>query len=118
MLTIDGEKIVEPAVFCAAANSFRMAHALAIAPSAKVTDGLLDVVILGDLNRNELFAYYKAMRSQMHITLPKVHIRQAKELRIETRRRMPVHCDDKVPCTTPVTITAEHKALKVIVERL
>jgi YegS/Rv2252/BmrU family lipid kinase len=118
MLTIDGVKHEEPAVFCVAANSFRMAHALAVAPSAKLTDGELDLVILGNLDRKELFSYYKAMRQQMHITLPKVKLYRAKEVRIEARRRMPVHSDDKVPCTTPVTITAEHKALKVIVERL
>jgi YegS/Rv2252/BmrU family lipid kinase len=118
MLTIDGVRHEEPAVFCAAANSFRMAHSLAIAPSAKLTDGELDLVILGDLDRRELFSYYRAMRQQMHITLPKVKIIRAKEVRIESRRRLPVHSDDKVPCTTPVTMTAEAKALKVIVERL
>ncbi len=118
MLTIDGVQHEEPAVFCVAANSFRMAHSLAIAPSAKLTDGELDLVILGDLDRKELFEYYKAMRQQMHITLPKVKLYKAKEVRIEARRKLSVHSDDKVPCTTPVTITAEHKALKVIVEEL
>jgi diacylglycerol kinase (ATP) len=117
-LTIDGDKLEQPAVFCAAANTFRMAQGLAIAPGAKLTDGLLDVVVLGDLTRRELLPYYRAMRAQMHMTLPKVQIRQARELRIESYRRLSVHCDDKVPCTTPVTITAEPAALKVIVDRL
>lgn len=117
-LTIDGKMHEEPAVFCVAANGFRMAHSLAVAPSAKLTDGELDLVIIGDLDRRELFTYYKAMRQQMHITMPKVKMFRAKEVRIEARRRLPVHCDDKVPCTTPVTITAEPKALKVIVEQL
>jgi YegS/Rv2252/BmrU family lipid kinase len=118
ILTIDGKKHEEPAVFCVAANGFRMAHSLAVAPSAKLTDGELDLVIIGDLDRKELFTYYKAMRQQMHITMPKVKLFRAKEVRIESRRRLAVHSDDKVPCTTPVTITAEPKALKVVVERL
>lgn len=118
ILTIDGRKFEEPAVFCVAANSFRMGHSLAIAPSAKITDGLLDIVILGDVRRNELWSYYRAVRQQMHITLPKVTTMQASEIRIETRRASPVHSDDRVPCVTPVTITSEPKALKVVVEQL
>jgi YegS/Rv2252/BmrU family lipid kinase len=117
-LTLDGEKVVEPAVFCAAMNTFRFAHSLPIAPSAKVTDGLLDVVILGDLDRKELLTYYRAIRQQIHPTLPKTQIVQAKHIQIESRRRMPVHVDDQVRGSTPVTIEAKPKALRVVVERL
>jgi diacylglycerol kinase (ATP) len=117
-ITCDGQRLEQPAVFCAAANTFRMGSALAIAPGAKLTDGLLDLVVLGSLRRSELFTYYRAIRSQMHVTLPKVQIIQAREIRIEARRRLPVHCDDKVPCTTPVTVEVVPRALKVLVERL
>jgi YegS/Rv2252/BmrU family lipid kinase len=117
-LTIDGEAIEEPAVMCAVANSFRMAHSLALAPSAKVTDGLLDLVIFGDLDRSELLPYYRALRAQMHTSLPKCKIRQAKTIKIESRRRLPVNTDDKVLFRTPVTIETAPKALKVVVEKL
>lgn len=117
-LTVDGEKMVEPAVFCAAMNTFRFAHSLPIAPSAKVTDGLLDIVILGNLGRKELLTYYRAIRQQIHPTLPKTQILQAKQVKIEGRRRMPVHVDDKVRGATPVTIEIRPKALRVLVEKL
>jgi diacylglycerol kinase (ATP) len=117
-ITLDGKCFEEPAIFCAAANSFRMGYALAIAPGARLTDGLLDVVILGDVRRNELWSYYRAMRSQLHTSLPKVEIAQCHEVRIDARRRLAVHCDDKVPCTTPVTITADPGALRVLLEAL
>ncbi|WP_025227359.1 diacylglycerol/lipid kinase family protein [Fimbriimonas ginsengisoli] len=117
-LTVDGELINEPAVFCAAMNTYRFAQSLPIAPSAKVTDGLLDVVVLGDLHRNELIGYYRAIRKQLHVMLPKTRIIQAKSVKIESRRPLPVHVDDKIRGATPVTLECRPGILKVIVERL
>jgi len=117
-LTIDGEKVVEPAVFCVAANTYRIAHGLPVAPGASMTDDQLDLLVLGNVQRNELWPYYLAIRQQMHLTLDKAEIRQAKEIKIESRIKLPVHVDDKVRGSTPVTIRSEPKALKVIVEKL
>ena len=117
-LTVDGERVIERAVLCEVANTYRMAHALPVAPGAKITDGLLDVVVLGDLSPCELIPYYRAFRAQLHATLPKVHTFKAREVRIETRHTLNVHCDDKPIGTTPVTITAAPRALKVLVDRL
>lgn len=117
-LNIDGEDIVERAVLCTVANTYRMGLAAPVAPNAKVTDGELDIVILGDLSRGELIPYYRAMRQQLHLTLPKAKELRGKVVRIDSRRRMPVHCDDRIIGTTPVTIEAKPKALKVLVEKL
>lgn len=117
-LTVDGEIIQERAVMCTVANSFRMAQALPVAPGAKLTDHDLDVVILGDLTRSELIPYFRAMRAQLHPILPKVRTLKGKRIEIESRRPMPVHCDDKIIGTTPVTVEVQPGALKVLVERL
>ena len=117
-ISVDGEDFEQPAVFCVAANSFRMAHSLAVAPSAKITDGLLDLVVFGDLERNELIPYYRALRSQMHISMDKCRMMQGRTVKIESRRRLAVHTDDKVLFRTPVEIYSEPRALKVIVEQL
>ncbi len=117
-LVVDGETMVERAVLCAVANTYRTGSAVPIAPEAKVTDGKLDVVIVGDLKRSELIPYFRAVRATRHLSLPKVTSFRAKEIRIETRRPMRVHCDDQIVGTTPITVTAEPKALKVLVERL
>jgi diacylglycerol kinase (ATP) len=117
-LTVDGELHTERAVMCTVANSYRMGLAAPVAPQAKVTDGTLDVVILGELNLPEVFTYYRAIRAQIHLRLPKVTMMSAREVRIEARRPLNVHCDDDVIGTTPVTITAQPCALKVLVDRL
>lgn len=117
-LTIDGERVVEKAVYCGVANSFRMAHLLPLAPSAKVTDGELDVIVFGDLTRGELLPYYRALRAQMHLTLPKTEDYKARTIKIESSTPMVVHADDQIVGHTPVTIEVKPKALKVIVDRL
>lgn len=117
-LVIDGERHVENAVMVTVANSFRIGYALPIAPSAKVTDGELDVVIFGDLNRSEYLRYLRAVRAQSHTELPKVEIVQAKTVEIRAKRRLNVHVDDRVCRRTPITLKVAPEALKVMVDRL
>jgi diacylglycerol kinase (ATP) len=117
-LTIDGKPYTDKAVMCTVANSFRMGAALPIAPEARLTDQVLDIVVIGDLTYRELMPYYRAIRSQIHPALPKVTTVQAKEVTIEALWDIGVHADDQVIGTTPVTITIAPEALKVIVDRL
>lgn len=117
-LTVDGQTTTERAVMCVAANSFRLGVAFPIAPGAKMTDQELDIVILGDLRRSELIPYFRAIQRQLHLTLPKAQVIKGKSVRIESARPMPVHCDDHIVGTTPVTIEVKPRALKVLVERI
>ncbi len=117
-LTVDGRPIAERAVLCTVANTYRTGSAVPIAPDAKVTDGQLDVVVVGDLTRRELIPYFRALVAKRHLTLPKVTTLRAKRVLIEANRAMRVHADDQIVGRTPVTIEAEPRALKVLVERL
>jgi diacylglycerol kinase family enzyme len=95
-----------------------MSYGVAVAPNAKLTDDVLDVVVVGDLSLRELLPYFRSMRAQTHQNLPKVRTLQAREIRIVTRRSQNVHCDDQVVGTTPVTLTIQPRALKVLVPEL
>lgn len=114
-LQVDGVPHTERVVLCLAANTYRMGAAMPVAPDAKVTDGVLNVVIIGDLKRSELIPYYRAFRAQVHRGLPKVTMLSAHEIHLEARRRMNVHCDDRLVGSTPVTISTRPGALKVVV---
>lgn len=118
-LILDGEAQPDQRLaMCTAANAYRMSYGVAVAPEARLTDDVLDVVSVGDLTVRELLPYFRAMRAQTHLTLPKVATTQAREIRIESRRRLNVHCDDQVVGTTPATITLQPRALKVLVSAL
>jgi diacylglycerol kinase (ATP) len=117
-LVFDGQPVAEHVVMCTVANSYRLGPGAPVAPQARVTDGKLDVVVIGDLGRLELFRYYQALRRKQHLSLPKVTSARASEIRIEARRPMRVHCDDQIVGVTPATITSHPRALKVVVEKL
>jgi diacylglycerol kinase (ATP) len=118
-LVLDGRAEPEQRmVMCTVANTYRMSYGVAVAPDAKLTDDVLDVVVVGDLSARELMPYFRAMRAQTHESLPKVRTLQAREVRIETRRSQNIHCDDQVVGTTPTTLTLQPRALKVLVPEL
>lgn len=115
-LTIDGRIVSERAVMCTVANGYRLGTGASIAPGASVVDGLLDVVILGDLSRIELFQYFRATTSNAHLHLPKVERLQACEVRIESATPLALHIDDHVVGKTPAVIEIAPKSLKVVVK--
>ena len=116
-LDVDGDRWEERAAWVVAANSFRMAQALPIAPNASLTDGKLDLVVLGDLQRNELIPYYLAIRRQTHLTLPKTRSCQALCVDLQARKAMPVHVDDRICGRTPTRFEIVPQSLRVLVER-
>lgn len=113
-LTLDGEVVGERAVMCTIANGYRIGTGVSVAPQASVTDGLLDVVVLGDLNRWELIPYYRAMKHQKHWQLDKVRQYKAREIKVEAGFNIHVHVDDQVIGKTPVTIRVVPNSLKVL----
>lgn len=114
-LQLDDEVVVERALMCTVANSPRLGLGAPVAPDALLTDGHLDVVVIGDLTRFELVRYYLAVMNESHLDLPKVSSAKARRVKIDSPARLQVHCDDKIVGTTPAVITAEAGALRVIV---
>jgi diacylglycerol kinase family enzyme len=78
----------------------------------------LDVIVIGDLSAGEMLRYYRAFRAQTHLQLPKVLSCRAREIKISSRRRLNVHCDDAFVGLTPATMTAQPNAINVLVEKL
>jgi diacylglycerol kinase (ATP) len=117
-VTLDDKVVVERAAMCTVSNTFRIANSMPMAPDASLTDDVLDVTLIGDIHRRELLSYYRAIRTQMHGSLPKVQIEKAKVIKIESLMGINVHADDRIIGTTPVTIYIEEKALKVLTPRV
>ena len=114
-LIVDGQVHAERALLCEVANTYRIATALPIAPEAKLADGLLNVVVIGDVPRRELPRYLSALLNRAHRDLPGVTTLRAREVCIESRRPMAVHADDQVIGNTPTAIQVVPGALRVLV---
>lgn len=116
---VDGEVIRQRALQCTVSNTYRMAQGIVVAPGAKLTDGVLDVIMIGDLSWRELWPYFRAFRAQSHLELPKVRALRGQTIKIRAvKGRLNVHCDDQFLGCTPVTIVSCPKALQIMVERL
>jgi diacylglycerol kinase (ATP) len=116
-LVLDGERQAQEVLNVTVANTFAVGYNIPIAPTARLTDEQLDVVVVEALDRHEMLAYYRAIRAQLHLDLPKVKLRRAREVRIEARHRQIVHIDDRARWRTPITAVVEPRALSVLVDR-
>lgn len=117
-LTIDGVPYVDRAVMCTAANSYRLGAAFPVAPEARLTDDVLDVVVIGNLTYRELIPYYRALRHQLHPALPKVTTLKAKEIIIDAPAKLAVHADDHIVGRTPIKVEIAPRAISILVDRL
>jgi diacylglycerol kinase (ATP) len=117
-LTIDGQRLYEDAFNVTIANTYAVGLNFPIAPHARLTDDVLDVVIIGALQRREWLPTYRALMAQAHLDLPQVRSLPGRHIRIESRKPARVHLDDRARKKTPVDIRIVPKALRVIVDRL
>lgn len=110
----DGERISTNAVFVQAANARFMGGGYQIAPMADISDGLLDVAIVGDMTKPDLLRTLPKVYSGRHVTHPKFIHRRAQSIRIETARPARVQLDGELLGSTPVTFSVKPGAVMLV----
>jgi YegS/Rv2252/BmrU family lipid kinase len=96
-----------------AANGPYFGGGMKIAPGADVTDGLLDLVVLGDLGRVELLRWLPSVYRGAHLANPKVTLSRARRVTLRPAVALPVHVDGEVAPPTPVSFEACPGALRL-----
>ncbi len=86
------------------ANAKYFAGGMKIAPMASLTDGKLDVAILGDLTTVEMLRAVPGVFRGKHVTNPKVTHFTTTSLRVTTEREARVQSDGELLANTPVTV--------------
>jgi diacylglycerol kinase (ATP) len=104
-----------PAMVVAFANTPTYGGGILIAPSARLDDGKLEICVVGAMAKARLLRLFPSVYSGRHLNLPEVGYFQADRLRIETEKPVEVYADGEYVCPTPVEVTVERAALKVIV---
>jgi diacylglycerol kinase (ATP) len=99
------------------ANTPTYGGGMKIAPEAKLDDGLLDVCVIGSMNPFKLFCLFPTVYSGGHLQIRQVEYFQANRLRVETETPLDVYADGEYVCRTPVEISVQRAALRVIVPR-
>lgn len=113
-VTVDGVVHERRGYTVVAANSGYYGSGRAIAPGARVDDGLLDVVMIHDAPRRLFFALMNELKTGAHVGRPEVEIVRGKEIRIEADRAVPYGADGEVEAALPVTARIRPGALRVL----
>jgi diacylglycerol kinase (ATP) len=106
-----------PTMLAAFANAPLYGGGMKIAPRAKMDDGLLDVCIVGAVDRLRLFRLFPTVYSGNHLNVPEVEYFQASRVRVETEHPLDVYADGEFVCGTPVEVGVVQGSLRVVAPR-
>jgi diacylglycerol kinase (ATP) len=98
----------------AVANGAYLGGAMFMAPQARVDDGLLEVVTVGDIGRFKGMASLPLLYRGTHGKLSEVSFERARHLEIEGDKPVGIEADGELAGTTPVRFEILPAALEVI----
>lgn len=96
------------------ANSGAYGHGLQIVPPAKLDDGLLDVLIVGDSPRRAVVSFIREAENGTHVSRPEVSLSTAREVTLTADRPLPVCGDGDELTQLPVTVRLRPGALRIL----
>jgi diacylglycerol kinase (ATP) len=102
-----------PLTAAVVANGAHFGGGMKIAPFADPGDGLLDLVILGDLGRAELLRWLPTVYRGGHLANPKMSTRRIVWVSIDASSPLPTHLDGEPGADTPVTFRVCPLALRL-----
>ncbi|MPZ64851.1 MAG: diacylglycerol kinase family lipid kinase [Pseudonocardiaceae bacterium] len=97
-----------------AANSGYYGHGLHVAPSARVDDGLLDVVAVHHVPRRTFLAGFRQLPSGGHVHRPEVQVLRGRELRLQADRPLHLYGDGEPITPLPATARIRPSALRLL----
>lgn len=86
-----------------------------MAPRASPDDGVLDIVIIGDIGRVDLALNLPRLYKGTHLSHRKVHAFRGREVHVDTTGPVPLEIDGEHPGMTPFHVWIEPGALRVVV---
>ncbi|MFB7338262.1 YegS/Rv2252/BmrU family lipid kinase [Streptomyces adustus] len=113
-VTVDGREHPHRGYTVVAANSAYYGSGRIVAPSARVDDGLLDVVMIREAPRRLFFTLMNELKTGAHVERPEVVVLQGREIRIEADRPVPYGADGEVDATLPVTVRVRPRDLSIL----
>ncbi|MFC2008023.1 diacylglycerol/lipid kinase family protein [Chloroflexota bacterium] len=114
-LVVDGEVIEEKICTVVMNNGRYGGGGMLTAPEADLCDGLLDVLIIGDLSKADLLRSLPRIYKGTHLTHPKVTMKKAKEIEIRSALPLPLQADGELIGEVPARFRILPVALNIAV---
>jgi len=105
----------QPTILAAFANTSTYGDGMKIAPRAQMDDGQLDVCVIGGVDPFKLVCMFPTVYFGRHLKIREVEYFRAGRLRVETEAPLDIYADGEFVCRTPVEVTVQKYALRVIV---
>jgi YegS/Rv2252/BmrU family lipid kinase len=99
----------------AVANGNYCGGGMRIAPDAALDDELLDVVVIGDMGKLEILKEFPTIYKGTHVNHPKVSVKKAADIRIESAEPMLVYADGELLGECPASFRVVPAALSLVV---
>jgi YegS/Rv2252/BmrU family lipid kinase len=116
-ISVDGEIRGGPMHDVIVANGRYFGGGMKITPEADPGDGLLDVLMLGDLTKRDLAANLPKLYRGTHLPHPKAELLRGAVVTIDAEEPLPIELDGEQPGTTPVRFQVVPAALRLRVPR-
>jgi diacylglycerol kinase (ATP) len=113
LVEIDGEQIDQVCNNAIVANCRYFAGGMKILPEADPSDGLLDVLVWGDVSRADLARNLHKLYRGTHVNHPKATIRRARRVVVTPQTPLPIEVDGEQPGLTPATFEVVPSALRL-----
>jgi diacylglycerol kinase (ATP) len=113
-LVIDGEPLAVRGHTVVIANSGAYGHGLRIVPPARLDDGVLHVLVVGDLPRRGVVGFLRAARTGAHLGRDGVQVRTGREVRIDAPAGLAVGADGDRFLPLPLTVRVRPGALRLL----
>jgi len=113
-ISADGVTTTVKAHMVVLANSGAYGHGLQIVPPARLDDGLLDVLIVGDQPRRAVISFMREAGQGTHVQRPEVSLSTAREVTLTADRPLPVCGDGDELGQLPLTVRLRPGALQIL----
>jgi diacylglycerol kinase (ATP) len=113
-LTLDnGEPWETEAMLVAVGNARSYGAGMLICPDADLTDGLVDVTVIGPISKPELLKTFPKVFKGTHVTHPAVTMRRAKSVTLEAKG-VTAYADGEFLADLPITCECVRGAVRIL----
>jgi diacylglycerol kinase (ATP) len=110
-VAVDGEQRTGRMHDVVVANGRYFGGGMMICPEAEPDDGLLDVLLIGDLTKRDLLLTLPKTYRGTHLPHPKAEVLRGASVEVDAPEALPVELDGEQPGTTPVRFEVAARAL-------
>ena len=112
-VTVDGETRSGRMLEVLATIGEYAAGGMWVTPGAAPDDGLLDVLLIGDVTKADFVTTFPKIYRGRHLSHPKIELLRGETVTIEADEALPIALDGEQPGTTPLALDVVPRALRL-----